>query len=85
MKQKFNLKVSTEVVEQVLEGAYNDDENAKLIKIMKLVLNSYVRITPTEKVSPTIIVQQLRGKIKVWRESTTASPSRLHLLTNPLN
>ena len=79
MKQKFNWNTSTKTVEEVLEGAYGNDEDEELTEIIKLVLNSCVLITPPEKESPELTVHQLRGKVKVWRESTTLSPSGQHL------
>ena len=80
MKQKFNWNTSTVEAEKVLEGAYDDDVDEELTKIMKLiVLYNCVQITPLKMASPEITVQQLRGKLKVWQESTTTSPSRRHL------
>ena len=40
MKQKFNWNASTEEAEEVLESVYEDDENAELNEIMKLVPNN---------------------------------------------
>ena len=41
-KQKFNWNTSTDESEEVLEGAYNEDRDAGLTKIMKLVINNCV-------------------------------------------
>ena len=49
-----------------------------MIEIMKLVLTNCVQIAP-QKTNPEITVAQLRGKMKVWREGTTTSPSGRHL------
>ena len=46
---------------------------------MKIVLTNCVQISPPKKTNPEITVAQLRGKIKVWREGTTTSPSGRHL------
>ena len=79
MEQKFNWNTSTDEAEEVLEGAYDNYRDTELTAIMKLVLNNCLQVTPPEKASPEITVQQLKGKMKVWRESTTASPSGRHL------
>ena len=42
---------------------------------MKLVITNCVQIAPQEKTSPEITVEQLRGKMKLWRNSITTSPS----------
>ena len=49
-----------------------------MTEIMKLVLDNCVQIAP-QKDNPEITVEQLRGKMKVWREGTTTSPSGRHL------
>ena len=79
MKRKFNWNVSTKEAEDVLKGEYEDDENKELNKVMQLVLKNCIRIVPMEKSNPEITVLQLRGKIKVWRKSTSTSPSGQHL------
>ena len=45
---------------------------------MKLVLTNFVQIAQ-QKTNSEITVAQLRGKMKVWREGTTTSPSGRHL------
>ena len=46
---------------------------------MKLVLTNCVQISPTKKTDPEIIVAQVQGKMKVWREGTTTYLSERHL------
>ena len=79
MKQKFDWNMSTDEAEAVLNGTYDNKEDAELTEIMKLVLTNCVQIAPSKKSKPEITVEQLRGKMKVWRESTTTSPSGRHL------
>ena len=45
---------------------------------MELVLTNCVQIAP-QKTNPEITITQLQGKMKVWREGTTTSPSGRHL------
>ena len=49
MKQKFDWNTSTEEVEEVLKGAYNNKEDAKLTKIIKLILRNCVQVAPSKK------------------------------------
>ena len=78
MKKKFDWNTSTEETDKVLQGIYNDSKEEEFTKIMKLVLTNCVQIAP-QKTNTEITVAQLRGKMKVWRERTTTSPSGRHL------
>ena len=79
MKQKFDWNTSTDDAEAVLNDTYDNDEDAELTEIMKLILTNCVEITPPKKSTPEITVAQLRGKMKVQRKGTTLSPSGRHL------
>ena len=79
MKKKFDWNTSTDEAEAVLNGTYDTKEDAELTEIMKLILTNCVEIAPPKKSTPEITVAQLRGKMKVWREGTTTSPSGRHL------
>ena len=79
MEKKFDWSTSTKEEEDVLNGTYNTAEDAELTEIMKLILTNCVEIAPPKNSTPEITVEQLRGKMKVWRESTTTSPSGRHL------
>ena len=70
MKQKFDWNMSTDEVEAVLNGTYDNEEYAELTEIVKLVLTNYVQIAPSKLSTPEITVAQLREKMKVWREGT---------------
>ena len=79
MKEKFDWSTSTKEAEEVLEGTYKTEDDPELTEIMKLILTNCVQIAPPKKSTPEITVAQLRGKMKVWREGTTTSPSGRHL------
>ena len=79
MKKKFDWNTSTDEVEAVLNGTYDTEEDAELTEIIKLILTNCVKIAPPKKSTPEITVAQLRGKMKVWREGNTTSPSGRHL------
>ena len=78
MQQKFDWNTTTEEAEKFLKGTYDGSKDEELTEIMKLVLANCVQIAPP-KINPEITVAQLRGKMKVWREGTTTSPSGHHL------
>ena len=63
---------------QILDGTYDSrdlDSNVKLlIQYMQRVANIDVHSS-----RPTIDAEEFRGKLRVWSESTTTSPSGLHL------
>ena len=79
MKQKFDWNISTEEIEEVLKGTYNNQEDADLTEIMELILTNCVQTAPSKETNAAITVTQLRREMKVWRESTTTSPSGRHL------
>ena len=79
MKKKFDWNTSTNEAEAVLNGTYNTEEDAELTEIMKSIFTNCVEIGPPKKSTPEIRVAQLRGKMKVWRERTTTSPSGRYL------
>ena len=66
-EQKCDWNASIDKAEEVLKGTYDNDGYAELTEIMKLILTDCVQISPLEKTSPEITVEQLTGKIKVWR------------------
>ena len=78
MKQKLDWNTLTEVAKEVLQGIYDDSEEEELREMMKLVLKNFVKIAP-QNTNQETMVAQLRGKMKVWREGTTTSPSERHL------
>ena len=79
MKKKFDWSTSTKEAEEVLNGTYNTEDDPELTEIMKLILTNCVEIAPPKKSTPEKTVAQLKGKMKVWREGTTTSPSGRHL------
>ena len=79
MKKKFDWSTSTKEAEEVLNGTYDTKDDPELTEIMKLILMNCVEIAPPKKSTSKITVAQLRGKMKVWREGTTTSPSGRHL------
>jgi RecA/RadA recombinase len=60
----------------VLEGDYTDEE---LTDTQRLLLDNMTRVTEAEDNSQYITDKEFIGKFKVWRESTSTSPSGRHL------
>ena len=73
------MSTSTKEAEEVLNRTYDTEKDPELTEIMKLILTNCVEIAPPKNSTPEITVAQLRGKMKVWREGTTTSPSGRHL------
>ena len=78
MKEQLNWNATTQAAELVLEGKYEDDELDTMSKIM---LDNFTRATDLDSLSQYVTVEEFRGKIKVWRESVSTSPSGRHLGT----
>ena len=76
MKTKFNWNASTNEAELVLEGKYTDDD---LTTVQRLFLDHLQRVTPTDKFDEKVKFSDFKRKMKLWRETTSTSPSRGHL------
>jgi hypothetical protein len=76
MKHKFNWNASTEEAELVLEGNYTDDD---ISDISRLLLDNMTRITEADDRPQFVTAHEFTGKFRVWRESTSTSPSGRHL------
>ena len=76
MKHRFNWSASTSEAELVLEGKYTDEQ---LTDTQRLMLDNMTRVTEAEDNSQYITDKEFVGKFKVWRESTSTSPSGRHL------
>jgi len=76
MKHKFNWNASTEEAELVLEGDYTDND---ISDISQLMLDNMKRITAVDDQTPYVTQKEFAGKFRVWRESTSTSPSGRHL------
>ena len=76
MKHEFNWSASTNSAELVLHGEYTNQE---LDEVMNLLLDNMSRPTELDSLKATITKKEMGGKMKVWRETTTTSPSGRHL------
>jgi hypothetical protein len=76
MKHKFNWSASTNEAELVLNGEYNDEE---ISDITRLFLDNMTRVTEAEDSPKFLTMKEFTGKFRVWRESTSTSPSGRHL------
>jgi hypothetical protein len=72
----INWPADTETAELVLSGEYNPDE---LDDVSQLLFRHCVAITKLDTIQPTITMEDFLGKIRVWREGTSTSPSGRHL------
>ena len=76
LKTKFNWNASTNKAELVLEGKYTDDD---LTTVQRLFLDHLQRVTPTDKFDEKVKFSDFKRKMKLWRETTSTSPSGRHL------
>ena len=64
--------------DQLLQGTYDDTEHAPNVRLLLKHLKQ-VHQMEASAMRPTITAAEFRGKLQVWSESTTTSPSGLHL------
>ena len=76
MKKKFDWQASTKEAEAVLNGNYVD---ADLSEVEQLFIHNLQRVTRTDSSSNLLTYEEFKGNFKMWRESTTTSPSGRHL------
>jgi hypothetical protein len=60
----------------VLKGEFNGEEIAG---ITRLFLDNMTRVTEAEDTPKFSTMKEFTGKFKVWRDSTSTSPSGRHL------
>jgi hypothetical protein len=75
-KTYVDWAANTVEAEMILEG---DFETSEFEEISNLVVKHMEKNTPLDSVSTALTVEQWVGKIKTWRESTSTSPSGMHL------
>jgi hypothetical protein len=65
--------------DQLLQGTYDDTEHAP--NVLRLLLKHLKQVHQMEESAtrPTIAAAEFRSKLQVWSETTTTSPSGLHL------
>jgi exonuclease III len=76
--EKITWEADTPSSEMLLDGniPFSDDE---IDNISKLFLEQFQRTTDLDSISAAITKEEWVGKMKVWNEATTTSPSGLHL------
>jgi hypothetical protein len=60
----------------ILRGEYNNDE---LDDITQLLLKHCESVSNLDAIKPEITLETFTGKLRIWRESTSTSPSGRHL------
>ena len=76
MKEKFDWAGTTEEADMTMDGTYVD---ADMSSAQQLFTKNLVRVTDPDVTTQTLTYEEFRSKIKVWRESTSTSPSGRHL------
>ena len=75
-KEEFDWAASTSAAEEVLEGTY---VNATMTEVEKLFVQNLSRVRKQDESQSIVTYGEFRGKMRVWRESTSTSPSGRHL------
>ena len=76
LKTKFNWNASTHEAKLVLEGEYSDKDRTK---VKQLFIDHLQHVTPTDKFDANVTYAEMKQKMKLWRETTSTSPSSRYL------
>ena len=68
--------MSTHEAYLILEGEYSNEE---IVDAGKLLIEQMKRTTKLDSNEKFLTKEEWVGKMKVWKETTTTSPSKLHL------
>ena len=66
------------LADSVLEGTYQTDRYSESVTLLIQHLKQTHELASLQTY-PTISLEEIQGKLRVWRESTTTSPSGMHL------
>jgi exonuclease III len=75
LSQEINFEANTVTTELILEGEY---DSTTLDETMTLLVSHLTKLSAPQ-LSSGVTSEMLRGKLKSWKESTSTSPSGLHL------
>ena len=70
-RPKFNWNALTHEAELVLKGKYTDDD---ITKVQQIFIDHLQRVTLTDKFVEKIMYEDMKRKMKLWRERTSTSP-----------
>ena len=76
MKKKFDWQATTAEAAAVLNGTYID---ADMNEVEQLFIHNIRRVTGIDATTNKLTYNEFKGKMKVWSEQTTTSPSGRHL------
>jgi hypothetical protein len=72
----LNWQADTETAELILQGEYT---NSELDDVTQLLLKHCAATTQLDTVTNGLTLEEFIGKVRVWRECTSTSPSGRHL------
>ncbi|KAG7341114.1 hypothetical protein IV203_023067 [Nitzschia inconspicua] len=78
LREKINWSASTYESERILVAGENID-STMLSAAEKLMLTHFRRTTDLDTITAQITEAEWEGKMKVWNENTSTSPSGMHL------
>jgi hypothetical protein len=76
MMEQLNFTAGTRTADLILKGRYDSSD----LDTLTQYLIEYMQIShPGKPISAELMEEEFTSKLKVWKESTTTSPSGLHL------
>ena len=75
-KEEFDWAATTVSAEEVLKGTYI---NTTMTEVETLFVNNLSRVRDQDESKRIVTYEEFSGKMRVWRESTSTSPSGRHL------
>jgi hypothetical protein len=76
LAELITWQADTDTAELILQGAYTNDE---LDDITQLLLKHCQSVSTPDAIKPELTLTEFTAKLKIWRESTSTSPSGRHL------
>jgi hypothetical protein len=72
----ISWEADTDTAELILKGEYT---NAELDDITQLLLKQCASVSPPDAIPQLLTLDNFTGKLRIWREETSTSPSGRHL------
>jgi hypothetical protein len=76
LTELITWQADTDTAELILQGEYTNDE---LDDITQLLLKHCQLVSTPDVIKPDLTLQDFTAKLRIWRESTSTSPSGRHL------
>ena len=78
LSEHFGFTGYSEYGQQMLDGKYNSADLESNVQLLIQHLE-HIHEMELDESRPTVTAEEFRGKLKIWSESTSTSPSGMHL------